>query len=77
VTHGDAKCMVTFPAIGQNHPLTGTELYSWWKRYVCVINMPKVVTWQNSQELNLRPSNHESNGLTITLPSHRKKVNSG
>ena len=44
---------------------------AWWQRHMCVNNLPRVVTWKwNSQELNPRPLDRESNALNITPACH-------
>ena len=40
-----------------------------------VNNLPRVVAWQcTGRESNPRPSDHKSDALAITLPSHHKAV---
>jgi len=74
MTHGqcDARPMVTFPAAGHHHPLTGTKLYCLvTEAHVCE-QLAQGCYWKwNGRESNPQPFVSWANSLTITPSDHR------
>jgi len=85
INHWSLWRMASVPLPGlwlpcQSHDIAALWLVSnytaWWRRHMCVNNLPKVVTWQwNSQESNSQPFEQQADTLIIRL--HHKATSEG